>query len=111
MVKRIVEWYKKYRDILESDIIHLRRSDGRDIDYMMHVNPDLKEKGMLMVFNPTDEVIRKKIKVPLYYTGISAEAKLREQENQAETFELNRNYEIEIEVEVAPNWYNWYVIE
>ena len=111
MVKRVVDWYKKYRDILESDIIHLRRSDGRDIDYMMHVNPELKEKGFLIVFNPTDKVIRKKIKVPLYYTGISYEAKLREQENQANTFELNRNYEIEFEVEVAPNWYNWYVIE
>jgi hypothetical protein len=111
MVKRVVDWYKKYRDILESDIIHLRRSDGRDIDYMMHVNPELKEKGFLMVFNPTDEVIRKKIKVPLYYTGINDEARLREQENQASTYELNRNFEIEIEVEVAPNWYNWYVIE
>ena len=56
-------------------------------------------------------MIRKKIIVPLYYTGISDEARLREQENQASTYELNRNYEIEIEVEVAPNWYNWYVIE
>ena len=111
MVRRVVDWFKKYRDILESDIIHLRRSDGRDIDYMMHVNPELKEKGFLMVFNPTDDVIRKKIKVPLYYTGISEKAKVREQENQASTYDLNRNYEIEVEVEVAPNWYNWYVIE
>jgi len=111
MVKRVVDWYKKYRDILESDILHLRRADGRDIDYMMHVNPDLKEKGFLMVFNPTDNMIRKKIKVPLYYTGISDAAKVREQENQVITFKLNRHYEIEMEVEVAPNWYNWYVIE
>ena len=78
---------------------------------MMHVNPELKEKGLLMVFNPTDSSIRKKIKVPLYYTGLTDEASLREQENQPKTFLLNRDYEIEIEVEVAPNWYNWYVIE
>jgi hypothetical protein len=78
---------------------------------MMHVNPELKEKGFLMVFNPTDNMIRKKITVPLYYTGISDEARVREQENQAGTFKLNRHYEIEMEVEVAPNWYNWYVIE
>jgi len=56
-------------------------------------------------------VIRKKIKVPLYYTGIKEEANIREQENQPATYKLNRAYEIEIEVEVAPNWYNWYVIE
>jgi hypothetical protein len=78
---------------------------------MMHVNPDLREKGVLMVFNPTDNLIRKKIKVPLYYTGISEQASVREQENPGSTFTLNRQYEIEMEVEVAPNWYNWYVIE
>ena len=111
MVKRVVDWYKKYRDILESDIIHLRRADGRDMDYMMHVNPTLKEKGFLMVFNPTDRLIRKKIKVPLYYSGLTDTAKIREQEKQAATFPLDRAYEIEMEVEVQPNWYNWYVIE
>ena len=111
MVTRVVSWFKKYRDILESDIIHLRRADGRDIDYMMHVNPELKEKGFLLVFNPTDKVIRKKITVPLYYTGLTETVKIREQENLPETFRLNREYEIEIEVEVQPNWYNWYVIE
>jgi hypothetical protein len=111
MVKRVVDWYKKYRDILESDIIHLRRSDGRDLDYMMHVNPELKEKGFLLVFNPTDNAIKKKIRVPLYYTGLSDHASIREQEGKHQKIKLNREYEIEIEVEVAPNWYNWYVIE
>ncbi len=111
MVKRVVDWYKKYRDILESDVIHIRRADGRDIDYMMHVNSELKEKGFLLVFNPTDNVIKKKIKVPLYYTGLTDIAKIREQENNPQIYKLSRNYEIEIEVEVEPNWYNWYVIE
>ena len=111
MVKRVVSWYKKYRDILESDIIHLRRADGRDIDYMMHVNPQLQEKGFLLVFNPTDRVIRKRIKVPLYYAGLQTEARIREQEQESQVYKLNREYHIEMEVEVAPNWYNWYVIE
>jgi len=111
MVTRVVTWYKKYRDILESDIIHLRRADGRDIDFMMHVNPGLKEKGFLLVFNPTDSVIRKKITVSLYYTGLTQSAMIREQEYLPKKFKLNREYEIEMEVEVQPNWYNWYVIE
>ena len=110
-LKRMVDWYKKYRDILESDIIHLRRADGRDIDYMMHVNPNLKEKGFLLVFNPTDNTITKKIKVPLYYAGLTNKASVREQEGNPSSHKLNREYEIEIEVEVKPNWYNWYVIE
>ena len=111
MVTRVVNWYKKYRDILESDIIHLRRADGRDIDYMMHVNPELKEKGFLLVFNPTDAPVKKKISVPLYYTGLIDKANVRERENKPESVKLNRAHEIEIEVEVKPNWYNWYVIE
>ena len=111
MVKRVVSWYKKYRNILESDVIHIRRADGRDIDYMMHANPDLEEKGFLLVFNPTDETITKKIKVPLYYTGISDKAWIREQEGKPKKYKLNREYEIEMEVSVKPNWYNWYVIK
>ncbi len=111
MVTRVVSWYKNYRNILESDIIHLRRADGRDIDYMMHVNPDLKERGFLLVFNPTDEIITKTIKVPLYYTGLTDQAKIREQEKTSEYYTLDRDYIIELEVRVMPNWYNWYVIE
>ena len=30
MVKAQVDWYKRHRDILESDVIHGRRADGRD---------------------------------------------------------------------------------
>jgi hypothetical protein len=34
-----INWYKKHRDILNADIIHLRRADGRDWDGIMHVAP------------------------------------------------------------------------
>ena len=111
MVTRVVDWFKKYRTILESDLLHLRRADGRDIDYMMHVNPTLKEKGLLLVFNPTDQPVRKTITVPLYYTGLEEVALIREQEGAPQRYLLNRAYEVDLEVEVAPNWYNWYVVE
>ena len=61
MVKRMVSWYKQYRDILDSDFIHLRRSDGSDWDGILHVNPKLK-KGFLMVFNPLQKEITRTIK-------------------------------------------------
>jgi hypothetical protein len=78
---------------------------------MMHVNPELKEKGFLLVFNPTDNAVRKKIRIPLYYTGLEDQASIREKENQPGKYTLNREYEIELEISVEPNWYNWYVIE
>jgi hypothetical protein len=40
---------KKYRDILNADMVQLRRADGRDWDGFIHVNPSLKQKGFLMV--------------------------------------------------------------
>ncbi len=111
MVKRVVAWYKKHQKILDSDIIHLKRADGRDLDYMMHVNPQLNEKGFLMVFNPTDQIIRKTISIPLYYTGLTKKASISEQNAKKKKYKLNRDYSIEIMVEVPPNWYNWFVIE
>ena len=48
MVFDVVAWYKKYRDILNSDIIHMRRADGRDWDGIIHVNPALKTKAFIL---------------------------------------------------------------
>jgi hypothetical protein len=71
MLKREVGWFKEHRDILESDIIHLRRADGQDWDGILHVNPALKERAMLCVFNPTDAPVTRTLKVPLYYAGLA----------------------------------------
>lgn len=67
LVAHWVSFYKKYRAILDSDIIHLRRPDGRDWDGILHVNPRLKQKGFLSVYNPLEVDIEREIRVPLYY--------------------------------------------
>ena len=111
VVKKVIDWYKTHRDILNSDIIHLKRPSGKDWDGFIHVNPNLKEKGFLMVFNPTDTDMARKIKVPLYYTGLTSLAKVKEKEQQLKTHTLNRDYTAEIEVKIPANGYNWYIIE
>lgn len=111
LVKKTITWYKKYRDILNSDIIHLKRPSGKDWDGMLHVNPNLKEKAMLMVFNPTNEDITREIKVPLYYSGLTKKASIREKENKAKKVKLNRDYSVKITVKIPAKSYNWYVIE
>jgi hypothetical protein len=50
-----VDWYKKHRPILTSDLIHVQRPDGRDLDCLLHVNPQLEEKGLVLCFNPLAE--------------------------------------------------------
>lgn len=111
MVTEVIRWYKKYRNILNSDIIHLRRPDARDWDGLMHVNPNLKEKGFAMFYNPTDTVMVRTIKLPLYYSGLTQKARVREQEGKPVTYRLDRNYAIELKVTIPANGYTWYVIE
>lgn len=111
MVKTSVDWFKKHRDVLEGDIIHLRRADGRDIDYWLNVNPGGKEKGLLMIFNPLTEPVSREIDVPLYYTGLSEKAAVSREDEPAVYYKLGRDYRIRLKVEIPANMYTWYVIE
>lgn len=111
VVKKWVDFYKSHRDILDSDIIHIRRPDGRDYDGILHANPFLKNKGLLMLYNPTDKEIKKEIKVPLYYTGISKTAKISEKDGKTKKYKLNRDYTVELEINIPAYGNNWYVIK
>lgn len=110
-VKKTVSWYKKYRDILNSDVVHLRRPDGRDWDGIMHVNPDLKEKGLILLYNPTDSDIEKIIDVSLYYTGLDDKVMIREKEGTPISYTLNRDYNVSIKINIPSKGYTWYVVE
>lgn len=110
-VKEVIAWYKKYRDILCSDVIHLRRPDGVDWDGFMHVNPGLGEKGFVMLFNPTDEEITRTVTVPLYYTGLTGKARVTEREGRTRKYRLRRDYTIELTATIPANGYNWFVIK
>lgn len=111
VVKETLDWYKRYRDILNADILHLRRPDGRDWDGIMHVNPALKQKGLVMLYNPLKEPITRKIKLPLYYTGLTKEANIRTQEGKATKYMLDRNYNVELTIAIPAEGYTWLVVE
>lgn len=110
-VVEVINWYKKYRELLNSEIIHLRRPDGKDWDGIMHIAPGLKEKGMVMLYNPTDTPIRRTIQLPLYYTGLSTQATVKEQGGKANTYTLKRDYTISLDIDIPAKGYNWYTIE
>jgi hypothetical protein len=111
VVKKWVDFYKKYRPILDSDIIHVRRADARDIDCMMHVNPRLKQKGLAMVFNPLDHPVKRTLRLPLYYTGLGDTAVIRREDGQAASYKLDRQYSVEVPLEMAPGGVTPLVIE
>jgi len=110
-VSKVIGWYKKYRDILNSDIIHLRRADGRDWDGIMHVNPELPVKGLVMLYNPTGEKMVRNVKLPVYYTGKGQTIKIRVKEGAAQSYKVSRNYEVDYQVEIPAESYTWLVME
>ena len=110
-VQSVISWYKKYRSILNADIIQLRRADGRDWDGWLHVDPQLPQKGLMMLFNPTTETITRTIHLPLYYTGLEQSAKIAIKGSSPKLYNLNRSYETEFSFTLAPGAYEWYTIE
>jgi len=111
MVAKTILWYKKYRNILNADMIQLRRADGRDWDGWMHVNPALAQKGLMMFFNPTQIPITRTITLPLYYTGLSKTAIIKDAKGISKTYNLNRDYTIDFTFTIAADSYSWFLIE
>lgn len=111
LLKRLVNWYKRYRAILNSDVVHLRRPDGRDWDGIMHVNAQLSERAFVMLYNPLPEPITRRIQLPLYYTGLTKKALVSQEGAKARMYKLDRSYSVSIEVSIPANGYTWLVIE
>ncbi|HUW60248.1 MAG TPA: alpha-galactosidase [Candidatus Bathyarchaeia archaeon] len=116
VVAKWAGFYKTHRTILDSDLIHVRRADGRGIDCMMHVrNPEPDDpdrtRALVMVFNPTLKKQRERLRLPLYYTGLTETARVQEQDGRGRTVEIDRDYSIEIPVRMKPKSITWFVVE
>ena len=111
LVISVVDWYKKYRKILNSPIIHIKRADGHNIDGFLHVNAALKEKALGIFFNSTDATLTQKIKIPLYYSGLTDKVKITNSQGEAKVYTLSRDYSIEIPITIAKHSYEWFVFE
>ena len=111
VVKKWVDFYKKYRPILDSDLIHVRRPDGRSIDCVLHANAQINPCGLAMLYNPTRTVQRMTLKLPLYYTGLSEIAKVREKEGESKCYKIDRYYNIDIPIEMEARSVSYLVIE
>ena len=111
MVTEVIDWYKKYRDLLNADIIRLRRADGRDWDGWMHVDPTGQAKGLAMLFNPTEKTIQKTINIPFYYTGLDQVANVSMEGKDPKSYQLNRDFSIDIQIEIPAGGYTWFVVE
>lgn len=80
ILQRWVNFYNRYRGIVNSDMIHIAQAayDESDrtktvkLDTLYHVNANNHgEKGLLWVYNQSDETRTETITVPMYYTGLT----------------------------------------
>jgi hypothetical protein len=110
LVFNTVSWYKKYRDILNAPIVHLRRADGRDWDGFMHVSPTLKDRAFVLLFNPTGETINRQLSIPLYYTGLKSKAFVFEKDKTQRQVLMDGKENLKLEVSIPAGGYTWYVI-
>ncbi len=110
LVKKWVAWFKEHRAILESDIIHGRRPDGRDIDWILHVNPRLREQGMLVVHNPLPQDVTRVIRVDLKYTGLTGNASIRSETGESRMITIGADGFAEVDVGVPARGMAWFVL-
>jgi len=118
VVKKWVDFYKANRRILDSDLIHLRRATGRDWDGILHVDPDenVQTRALAFFYNPTTDTIKRSIRVPLYYAGLTDKTVVRIGDSDLnlgeglET-ELNAKCEAVIDIEIPAEKYAWATFE
>ena len=109
LVTNTISWYKKYRNILNAPIIHLRRAYGRDWDGFMHVSTTLKDRAFVLLFNPTKQAITRKISLPLYYSGLKG-AVVVSKKDELKSLATIKEDKINLEVTIPAEGYSWYVI-
>lgn len=110
VVKQWVDFYKQHRQVLDGDIVHVRRPDGRDYDAILHVNPQGEEKGLLMVYNPLNEPIRRTLKVNLYYTGLTGDITSNHEGNQ-QSLQLDASGNVSLEIEIPARSQSWWIFK
>ena len=111
IVKKWVDFYKSHREVLDSDIIHIRRPDGRDYDAILHVNPSGEEKGLLMVYNPLNTAIERVLDINLYYTGLTDKVNIVRQDAKTSSMQIKRDYSIELPVSIPARSQTWFVFK
>jgi hypothetical protein len=111
MVMKWVAWYKQYRDILTSDLVHVRRPDMQSLDCYMHVNPFLQTRALAMVFNPTPAPLSTTLSLPLYYAGLTTDARVAQEGGEVAKYALDREYNIQVKISLKARGITWFVVQ
>jgi hypothetical protein len=64
-----------------------------------------------MLYNPLLTPVRRTVRLPLYYTGLTGRAQVREQGGRPILYDLALDYSIELPVTIPAEGRSWWVIE
>jgi len=110
VVAKWIGFYKQHREVLDADIVHLRRPDGRDWDGFVHVNPGGGEKALAFFYNPLGDPITRRIPIPLHYAGLSGTATVSVEGAPPVPLALDANQVAGIEVTIPARGRTWVLI-
>jgi hypothetical protein len=116
MVKKWTSWFKRYKRILTSDIIHIARPDGQGVDAIVHVDPSpsyTHECGLAMFFNPTSESVNVTMALPLYYAGVEPGQQVQVQQEATGTEmtgKANGRSRIPVGISLGPSSFTWHLV-
>lgn len=110
LVKRWVGWFRQHRRILESDVVHTssRRADGRDLDWVLHVDPRGTERAMLVAFNPTDAARTRTVRLELGHGGLGGEVRMVDAAGRESDVRVGPDGVANLDVTVAPRGVTWH---
>ncbi len=63
-----------------------------------------------MFYNPLDEPLQRRIRLPLYYTGLTARAVIRRENAQPEEITLARDYSTQLTLTLPAHGRTWITV-
>jgi hypothetical protein len=100
MVRKWVSWFKAHREILESDVIHVKRADGRNLDAVLHVNPALPTQAIAVIYNPLSTPLKQEVVLPLYYSGLKGDIHMSLNDGELEGVSLDQEGKVKVMADV-----------
>ncbi len=107
IVKGWTSFYKTHREVLDGDIIHLRRANGLDWDGVLHVNPQGREKAMGFLYNPLQAAIEREIRIPLHYAGLTGKAEVSIDGGALQTVVLDPSQMATLKLRIPARGHTW----
>jgi hypothetical protein len=111
LVRKWIGFYKQHREVLDADLIHLRRPDGRDWDGFVHVNPSGKEKALAFFHNPLPNEIVRQIRIPLHYAGLKDSVSASIEGRPPSPLRLDGNQSVVMEIRIPARGRTWVILD